>query len=96
MDTRQQTGREGAKRNRLGKLLEAYRLAAENAKTTMTARNELKWEGEIRALIIGVGGEVPPDPWPDTVRSASEAPDMDAAWWVLVNAVGRPLARSIN
>ena len=63
--------------NRLGKLLEAYRLAAENAGND-DGKERAKWEGEIRALIIG-GPDAAPDPWPGAVRSASEAPDMEAA-----------------
>ena len=70
--------------NELNKLLEAYRLAAENA-VNDDGKERVKREGEIRALIIG-GDEAAPDPWPDTVRKASEAPDMDAAWRVLVDA----------
>ena len=52
---------------------------------TMDGDERVKHEGEIRALIIG-GGEAAPDPWPDAVRSASAAPDLDAARRVLVDA----------
>ena len=35
-----------------------------------------------------------PDPWPDTVRKASEAPDLDAAWRLLTDALRLPVVRS--
>ena len=77
--------------NRLGKLLEAWRLAVESV--GMDGGDErVKHEKEIRALIGGV--EAAPDPWPDAVRSASKAPDMDAAWRLLVDALRLPVVRS--
>ena len=57
--------------DRLGKLMEAYRLADESAGND-GGDERAKHEGEIRALIGGV--EAAPDPWPDTVRKASEGP----------------------
>ena len=77
--------------DRLGKLMEAYRLADENAGND-GGEERAKHEGEIRALIGGV--EAAPDPWPDTVRKASEAPDLDAAWRLLVDALRLPVVRS--
>ena len=76
--------------DRLGKLLEAWRLADENAGNN-GGDERVKHEKEIRALIGG--GEAAPDPWPDTVRSASKAPDMDAAWRLLVDALRLPVVR---
>ena len=77
--------------DRLGKLLEAHRLAVENeGKDHGEERAER--EGEIRELIGG--GEAAPDPWPDTVRSASEAPDLAAAWQTLADALCLPAVRS--
>ena len=78
--------------DRLGKLLEAYRLADENAGND-GGKERAKHEGEIREHIIG-GGEAAPDPWPDTVRLASKAPDMDAAWRLLADALRLPVVRS--
>ena len=49
--------------DRLGKLMEAYRLADENAGND-GGGERAKYEGEIRVLIGG--GEAAPDPWPDT------------------------------
>ena len=63
--------------NRLNNLLEAYRLAAENA-VNDDGKERAKREGEIREHVIG-DSDAAPDPWPDAVRSASEAPDLDAA-----------------
>ena len=60
------------KTDRLGKLLKAWRLAVENEGADH-GEERAKREGEIREHIIG-GGEAAPDPWPDTVRKASEAP----------------------
>ena len=77
--------------DRLGKLLEAWRLAVENAGND-GGDERVKHEGEIRVLIGG--GEAAPDPWPDTVRKASEAPDLDAAWRLLVDALRLPVVRS--
>ena len=77
--------------DRLGKLMEAYRLADENPGND-GGEERAKHEREIRALIGG--GEAAPDPWPDTVRSASKAPDMDAAWRLLVDALRLPVVRS--
>ena len=77
--------------DRLGKLLEAWRLAVENAVNDGGVERATR-EEEIRALIGGV--EAAPDPWPDTVRKASEAPDMDAAWRLLVDALRLPVVRS--
>ena len=71
--------------DRLGKLMEAYRLADENA-GNYGGEERAKHEREIRALIGG--GEAAPDPWPDAVRSASKAPDLDAAWRLLVEKLG--------
>ena len=48
-------------------------------------------EEEIRALIGGV--EAAPDPWPDAVRSASKAPDLDTAWRLLADALRVPVVR---
>ena len=79
--------------DRLGKLLKAHRLAVENEDEDH-GEERLKWEGEIRELIIGVGGAAP-DPWPDAVRSAGKAPDMEAAWRLLVNALRLPVVRSV-
>ena len=64
-------------KNRLGKLLEAHREAVENEDADH-GKERLKREGEIRELISGC--DAAPDPWPDAVRSANKAPDMDAAW----------------
>ena len=77
--------------DRLGKLMEAYRLADENAGND-GGGERAKHEGEIRVLIGG--GEAAPDPWPDTVRKASEAPDLDAAWRLLTDALRLPVVRS--
>ena len=77
--------------NRLGKLLEAWRLAVESVGND-GGDERVKHEKEIRALIGGV--EAAPDPWPDAVRSASKAPDMDAAWRLLVDALRLPVVRS--
>ena len=78
--------------DRLGKLLEAWRLADENAGND-GGDERVKHEKEIREHIIG-GGEVAPNPWPDTVRSASKAPDLDAAWRLLAAALRVPVVRS--
>ena len=77
--------------DRLGKLLEAWRLAVENEGADH-GEERAKHEGEIRALIGG--GEAAPDPWPDTVRKASEAPDLGAAWQTLADALRLPVVRS--
>ena len=77
--------------DRLGKLLEAWRLAVENEGADH-GEERAKHEGEIRALIGG--GEAAPDPWPDTVRKASEAPDLDAAWRLLADVLRLPAVRS--
>ena len=77
--------------DRLGKLLEAWRLAVENAVNDGGVERATR-EEEIQALIGGV--EAAPDPWPDTVRKASEAPDMDAAWRLLVDALCLPVVCS--
>ena len=76
--------------DRLGKLMEAYRLADENAGND-GGGERAKHEGEIRVLIGG--GEAAADPWPDTVRKASEAPDLDAAWRLLADALRLPVVR---
>ena len=76
--------------DRLGKLLEAWRLAVENAGND-GGWERAKHEGEIQVLIGG--GEAAPDPWPDTVRKASEAPDLDAAWRLLADALRLPMVR---
>ena len=76
--------------DRLGKLMEAYRLADENAGND-GGGERAKHEGEIQVLIGG--GEAAPDPWPDTVRKASEAPDLDAAWRLLADALRLPVVR---
>ena len=55
--------------DRLGKLLEAWRLAVENEGADH-GEERAKHEGEIRALIGG--GEAAPDPWPDTVRKPAK------------------------
>ena len=78
--------------DRLGKLLKAWRLAVENEGADH-GEERAKREGEIREHIIG-GGEAAPDPWPDTVRKASEAPDLDAAWRLLTDALRLPVVRS--
>ena len=76
--------------NRLGKLLEAWRLAVESV--VMDGGDErVKHEKEIQALIGGV--EAAPDPWPDAVRSASKAPDLDTAWRLLADASRVPVVR---
>ena len=77
--------------NRLGKLLDAYRLAAANA-VKDDGKERAKWEKEIHALIWET--DAAPDPWPDTVRSASKAPDVDAAWRLLTEALHLPVVRS--
>ena len=79
--------------NRLNNLLEAYRRAAENA-VNDDGEERARREGEIREHIIG-GGEAAPDPWPDAVRSASEAPDLDAARRLLADALRLPVVRSV-
>ena len=69
-------------KDRLGKLLEAWRLADENAGADH-GEERAKREGEIRALIGG--GEAAPDPWPDAVRKASEARTWSrrgGCWWM--------------
>ena len=76
--------------DRLYKLLGAWLLADGNA-VKDGGVERAKHEGEIRALIGGV--EAAPDPWPDAVRSASKAPDMDAAWRLLVDALRLPVVR---
>ena len=76
--------------DRLGKLLEAWRLAVESAGND-GGDERVKHEGEIRALIGGV--EAAPDPWPDAVRSASKAPDLDTAWRLLADASRVPVVR---
>ena len=78
--------------DRLGKLLKAWRLAVESEGADH-GEERAKREGEIREHIIG-GGEAAPDPWPDTVRKASEAPDLDAAWRLLTDALRLPVVRS--
>ena len=78
--------------DRLGKLMEAYRLAVKNEGADHS-EERAKREGEIREHIIG-DGEAAPDPWPDTVRKASEAPDLDAAWRLLTDALRLPVVRS--
>ena len=77
--------------DRLYKLLKAWWAADENA-VNDGGDERVKHEGEIRALIGGV--EAAPDPWPDAVRSASKAPDMDAAWRLLADALRLPVVRS--
>ena len=77
--------------DRLGKLLEAWRLAVGDAVNDGGVERATR-EEEIRALIGGV--EAAPNPWPDTVRKASEAPDLDAAWRLLVDALRLPVVRS--
>ena len=77
--------------DRLGKLLKAWRLAVENEGADH-GEERAKREGEIRALIGG--GEAAPDPWPDTVRKASEAPDLESAWRLLTDALRLPVVRS--
>ena len=77
--------------DRLGKLLEAWRLAVESAGND-GGDERVKHEGEILALIGGV--EAAPDPWPDAVRSASKAPDLDTAWRLLADALRLPVVRS--
>ena len=78
--------------NRLGKLLEAWLLSADENAVNDGGVERATREEEIRALIGGV--EAAPDPWPDAVRSASKAPDMDAAWRLLVDALRLPVVRS--
>ena len=78
--------------NRLNNLLEAYRLAAKNA-VKDDGKERAKREGEIREHIIG-DSDAASDPWPDAVRSASEAPDLDAARRLLVDALRLPVVRS--
>ena len=78
-------------KNRLGKLLEAHREAVENEGTDH-GKERLKREGEIRELIGGC--DAAPDPWPDAVRSANKAPDIDAAWRLLADALRLPVVRS--
>ena len=78
--------------DRLGKLLKAWRLAVENEGADH-GEERAKREREIREHIIG-GGEAAPDLWPDAVRSASEAPDLDAARRLLVDALRLPVVRS--
>ena len=70
--------------DRLGKLLKAYRLADEDA-VKDDGKERAQHEREIRALIGG--GEAEADPWPDAVRAASKAPDMDVAWRLLVDTL---------
>ena len=78
--------------DRLGKLLEAHRFAVASEDEDHD-EERAKHEGEIQALIGGV--EAAPDPpWPDTVRSASKIPDMDAAWRLLAAALRVPVVRS--
>ena len=60
--------------DRLGKLMEAYRLTDENAGND-GGEERAKHEREIREHIIG-GGEAAPDPWPDTVLKAQTAADL--------------------
>ena len=88
----QSKGGERMSTDRLGKLLKAWRLAVENEGADH-GEERAKREGEIREHIIG-GGEAAPDPWPDTVRKASEAPDLDAAWRLLTDALRLPVVRS--
>ena len=78
-------------KNRLGKLLEAHREAVENEGTDH-GKERLKREGEIRELIGSC--DAAPDPWPDAVRSANKAPDIDAAWRLLADALRLPVVRS--
>ena len=75
--------------NRLDNLLGAWRRAVEEDADDGKERAE--HEAEIRALIGGV--EAAPDPWPDTVRKASEAPDMETAWRLLTEALPLPVVR---
>ena len=67
----QSKGGERMNTDRLGKLLEAWRLAVESAVNDGGVERATR-EEEIRALIGGV--EAAPNPWPDTVRKASEGP----------------------
>ena len=77
--------------DRLGKLLDAHRFAVASEDED-DGKERAEHEGEIRALIGGV--EAAPDPWPDAVRSASKAPDMDTAWRLLADASRVPVVLS--
>ena len=81
--------------DRLGKLLEAHRLAVDERRQGSRRGTSSSGKGKFENFHLG-GGEAAPDPWPDTVRSASKKLDTDlaAAWQTLADALCLPAVRS--